>query len=174
MMSDRGPKALRLTAMDREGLHVMSACIQDSLTRISQIAFQRRERRFVLTANRYMWEHDREAGAAGQGDDLHYRIRTGVHFNGVLGVQSQGLMQQNLDGLMALLSVEVEGDDDDSGEGAGNLFLTLVFAAGARIRLEVECIDCVLTDMDEPWATRSRPDHDLDPTETEGPSANPR
>ena len=171
MAGDNTPKALKLTAMDPEGLSALSACLQDSLTRIGEMAFQRRPRRFVLTANRYMWEADSKLGNPDAEGQLHWRIRTGVHFNGVLGVQSQGLMQQDHKGWMSLLAIEiengeVEGADEGKnvGDGAGNLFLTLVFAAGARIRLEVECIDCVLTDMDDPWTTQARPDHDLEQT----------
>jgi hypothetical protein len=160
-MADKTVKPLKLTARDRESLAVFSACVQDALTRMGEMTWRPKERRFVLTANRYMWEVDDEAGSDVDGE-LHYRTRTGMHFNDVLGVQSQGLMRQNLDGLIALLAIEVEGDEKDTSDGAGNLFLTLVFAAGARIRLEVECIDCVLSDIDEPWITRAKPDHKLD------------
>ncbi|MBT3790158.1 MAG: DUF2948 family protein [Alphaproteobacteria bacterium] len=162
-MSDRTAKLLKLTAMDREGLGVFSACAQDALTRMGEMTWRPKERRFVLTANRYMWETNAGRGDEGNNDgELHYRVRTGMHFNGVLGVQSQGLLRENLNGLISLLAIEVEGEENDTGEGAGNLFLTLVFAAGGRIRLEVECIDCVLTDLGDPWTTRSKPDHGLD------------
>ena len=161
-MSGKIAKPLKLTAMDREGLGIFSACVQDSLTRIGEMTWRPKERRFVLTANRYMWEVDGGSAGADSDGDLHYRIRTGMHFNDVLGVQSQGLMRENLDGLISLMAIEVEGDENDPGLGAGNLFLTLVFAAGGRIRLEVECIDCVLSDMDNPWTTRAKPDHELD------------
>ena len=161
-MADKAAKALRLTAMDQDGLRVLSACVQDALTRLAEMTYQRKERRFVLTANRYMWEQDRDTAADKREGSLHYRIRTGLHFEGVLGVQSQGLMQEDRNGWVSLLAVEVDGGDDNVGDGAGNLFLTLVFAAGGRIRLEVECIDCVLSDMDNPWTTRAKPDHELD------------
>jgi len=174
-MSEVTAKPLRLTAVDRDSLRILSACVQDALTRIGEMTYLRRKNQFVLTANRYMWElDDKETGAARDGD-LHYRIRTGMHFNGVLGVQSQGVMHENLDGWISLLAIEVEGDEpaeaSDPDEDTGNLFLTLVFAAGGRIRLEVECIDCVLTDMDEPWTTRARPDHKLEAADEQHPGS---
>ena len=171
-MTDKAAKALKLTAIDQEGLGVLSACVQDALTRVGEMVWQRKERRFVLTANRYMWEVDREAADSRREGSLHYRIRSGLHFDGVLGVQSQDLMQEDRNGWVSLLAIEAEGGDDNVGDGAGNLFLTLVFAAGARIRLEVECIDCVLTDMDDPWTTQARPDHELD-AQAEGLAADP-
>jgi hypothetical protein len=161
-MSGKTAKPLKLTAQDREGLGIFSACVQDALTRMGEMTWRPKERRFVLTANRYMWEVDSGSAGADSEGDLHYRIRTGMHFNGVLGVQSQGLMRENLNGWISLLAIEVDGDENDTGEGAGNLFVTLVFAAGGRIRLEVECIDCALSDMDDPWTTRAKPDHELD------------
>ena len=118
-MANKAPQALRLTAVDQEGLRVLSACLQDALTRVAEMTWQRKERRFVLTANRYMWEADRDDAGQKQKGSLHYRIRTGVHFDGVLGVQSQGLMQDDREGWVSLLSVEVEGAEGGDADNVG-------------------------------------------------------
>ena len=167
-MSKTVATPLKLTAMDRESLAAFSACLQDALTRVGEMVYRRKERRFVVTANRYMWEVDHQQADAQNGDALHYRIRTGFHINGVLGVQSQGLIQENPNGWVSLLAIELEGGspegpdhpDFDPDKDAGNMFLTLVFAAGGRIRMEVECLDCVMSDLDDAWVTRNKPDHE--------------
>ena len=40
--------------------------------------------------------------------------------------------------------------------------LTLTFAGGGAIKLEVECLDAWLTDLSAPWATKNKPGHGLD------------
>jgi hypothetical protein len=37
--------------------------------------------------------------------------------------------------------------------------LTLFFAGGGAIRLEVECIEAELRDLGAAWRTRTKPDH---------------
>jgi hypothetical protein len=37
--------------------------------------------------------------------------------------------------------------------------IEIVLAGGGAIRLEVECIDAVLSDMTQAWAARATPDH---------------
>ena len=49
---------------------------------------------------------------------------------------------------MELLTIEA---NDDS--------VTLVFAGGAAIQLELESVQCALEDLVEPWPTLWRPDH---------------
>jgi hypothetical protein len=45
-------------------------------------------------------------------------------------------------------------------EGSGQIDLHL--AGGGCIRLQVECIDAVLSDLAEPWPAKARPRHDLE------------
>ena len=50
---DRG---LRLRAEDDEDLAVISACLQDALVSVRDLAYDRDARTFVLVANRFRWE----------------------------------------------------------------------------------------------------------------------
>jgi hypothetical protein len=47
----------------------------------------------------------------------------------------------------------------EEGEDAAATVI-LEFAGGPRVRLEVECVDCQLTDLGTPWPARSRPGHE--------------
>ncbi len=149
------PKPIKLSAMDRDDLGVISACLQDALTRTAEMTYLPREKRFVCTLNRFMWEAEDETRVDGK---LHHRIRSGVHFNGVSAARLKDIRQEAGDDLLELLAIECEGD----GDGASDVVITLVLAGGGLIRLEADCIDCALTDMGSPWTTTNRPSHQLE------------
>lgn len=152
------PKPLKLLAIDGPSLEVISACLQDALTRLTDMTYLPRERRFVATFNRFMWEAEKD-GPENPGK-LRHRIRTGVHFDGVMGAQVRDIIQEDEGGFLELLAIESEGGGENE-----DFAITLVMAGGGRIKLRAECIDCVLTDMDEPWTTTNKPDHGLDETD---------
>jgi len=58
--------------------------------------------------------------------------------------------------VLSLLAIRFTpaGPEDPSGT------IDLVFAGGAEIRLDVECVDAGLTDVSGEWAALGRPDHD--------------
>jgi hypothetical protein len=141
---------LKLRAEDGEDLKVVAAFLQDALVRLSEMTYQRRRKRFVAALNRFMWEDGAGAGGAPR------RVRCGLHFNGVLETKVQGLTLGGHDRLLELLTLTC-----DQGEDAAAT-VTLVFAGGPRVCLEVECVDCHLVDLGPPWQARSRPEHGLE------------
>ncbi|MDP6343326.1 MAG: DUF2948 family protein [Alphaproteobacteria bacterium] len=145
MITDR---LLRLRAEDADDLEVVSACMQDAIARIGDMTYMSRLRRFALVATRFRWELAREVGPEGG-----QRIRSGLHFDDVLRVRSQGIDMADREGLLPLLAIRAE----PAGERQQ---VTLEFAGGGAIRLEVEHVDCRLSDIDEGWPTPNRPAHD--------------
>lgn len=138
---------LKLKAQTAEDLMVISACLQDAVVTVGDMAYVPRERRFVLMANRFVWEEQNDEGEA------CHRIRAGVHFDGVLNVAARGIPQTRKEQALELLAVEaIPGTD-------ANATVILIFAGGGNIRLEMECIDCHMTDVSEPWPTPCRPSH---------------
>ena len=144
---DKVTAGLKLRAEDADDLSVIAACLQDALVQVGEMAYLRRKRRFVAAFNRVMWESE-----AAPGERLK-RIRSGIHFDGVLAAKAQGLDQADQGQLLEVLTIACE-----QGEGSAAT-VTLVFAGGAQVRLEVECIDCTLGDMGAPWRARLRPRH---------------
>ncbi len=137
------PAPLRLIAHDADDLSVISTLLQDALVRHGDMTFDRRRRRFVLAVSRFRWE----AGKARE------RVRTGLHFNHVMGVQHQGLALDKPDTVAELLAVRTEPVAD------GGVALTLDFAGGGTIRLDAECVDAELRDLGDSWPARRVPDH---------------
>lgn len=159
-VGDGPPPRLRLRAEDARDLEVISACLQDAVTRRRDMAYRRREHRFAAIFNRFRWEREAgggRGGGAGPGSPpRHQRIRTGVHFDGCLAVRSRGLDRMGADAVLSLLAIDCRPRDDGAAE------IVLEFAGGAAILMHLECIDCRLRDMSEPWQARARPDHRLD------------
>ena len=46
---------LKLVALDRDDIEVVSAHVQDALVRVADIFWQSREQRFVMALNRFDW-----------------------------------------------------------------------------------------------------------------------
>ena len=82
------------------------------------------------------------------------RVRAGLHFDGVLTVQSQNLKRGAPEAVVSLLAISFtpKGGEDPGG------MIELVLAGGGAIRLTVECIDAELADLTGPWAARGRPE----------------
>lgn len=53
-MAKSGP--LRLLARGQEDLQIIAACLQDALVPLADVLYQKREKRFVMVANRFRWE----------------------------------------------------------------------------------------------------------------------
>ena len=140
---------LRLRAEDAEDLGVIGACLQDALVHIGEMRYLPGKRRFAAAFNRVMWESEE---APGEGLE---RIRCGLHFDGVLGATAQGLDRTDRRRLLELLTITCEQGEN------GAAAVTLVFAGEARVRLEVECIDCTLVDLGTPWPARRKPEHPI-------------
>lgn len=135
---------MRLLAEDAEDLAVISAALQDAVAKIGDIRFEAAARRLTIGLNRFRWESGARSAE---------RVRTGVQFGGVLGVKARNLRRDAPNAVIELLSLTFEPADPPGG------LIALTFAGGGDLRLEVECIDVVLSDLSVAWPARGRPDH---------------
>ena len=144
-MSRVGMNRLKLAAADAEDLQVLSARLQDAVLKLKNVSWQPKKRRFAAVVNRLQWE------AGGQ-----TRVRAGLHFDGVLKVQSQKVKLGANEAVVSLLAVTFtpNGSEDPGG------VIELVLAGGGTFRLTVECVDAELSDMSSSWTARRTPDHE--------------
>ncbi|WP_395670753.1 DUF2948 family protein [Phenylobacterium sp.] len=134
---------LRLLAQDEADLAVLSAAAQDAVLKVGDIQFEAAARRLTLAFNRYRWE-----GAGRQ------RVRAALQIAGVLKVEARRIRRNAPDAVLQLLAITFE-----AGEAPGGV-LTLSFAGGGDVRVEVECIEAVLADVSQPWPTPRTPEHE--------------
>lgn len=149
MTTLRDYQPLRLIAEDKNDLSLMSASLQDAVAKLGDFAYLPTKRRFAFVANRFVWECavDRKNGPFA-------RVRSGAHFDDVLSVKQSNLRLEAKDAVVELLAIRFEQGADGGG------VVTFNFAGGGTILLEVEAINAGLSDMSDPWRTKSKPVHE--------------
>jgi hypothetical protein len=137
---------LKLTALDADDLGVISAACQDALVAVRDCAYFKDEKRFVLLLNRFRWEADPGVEAA------HSRTHSALVFNEVTAVRHHNVPLAEPDRMLEVLAVVLQSAQS----------VTLRFAAGRAIRLEIGRLACHLGDVGEPWATPWKPAHPVE------------
>ena len=149
-MSRPGPSRLKLAAADAQDLEVLSARLQDAVVKLKNFVWLPNKRRFAAVVNRLAWE---EGGKT--------RVRAGLHFDGVLKVQSSKVKLGAGEAVVSVLAMTFTPNKSGEGEDPGGT-IQIVLAGGGALRLTVECIDAELADMTGGWAARGTPDHDAE------------
>lgn len=151
---------------------VLAAVLQDALVPLTDVTFQKDQRRFVMVANRFMWEEPAadqaeaapvlvpEPAGAGEADAAFedeasaprfHRVNCGLRFDQVANVRFRAIDMKQRDQILNLLTLTRDPEG-----------LTLLFSEGAAIRLVGRRIEAHLEDLGEPWPTDWRPAHRLD------------
>lgn len=143
------PAGLRLLAMDAEDLACLSAHLQDALVRVGDLAFVPDQRQFAFLGSRFDWT----AAAEGRRE----RCCAGVHFEGVRRVRHQRVARERPDAILELLALTFE-----PGATPPEGLIRLIFAGGAAILLDVECVEARLCDLGPRWGVKGCPSHELD------------
>ncbi len=149
---------LKLIALDKDDIAVVSAHVQDALVTVGDIFWQPRERRFVMALNRFDWitaaDADNAKPVASKATIPDYRrCRTALRFERVSACRCRDLDQSDKGATLNLLAVEFAERDAPAGT------VTLTFSGGGAVRLEVECLEAELVDLGEVYAAAVCPDH---------------
>lgn len=142
---------LKLVALDRDDIEVISAHVQDGLVRVADIFWQPREHRFVMALNRFDWMTAVDAKPVHKAD--YRRCRTALRFERVINCKCRNIDQSNKDSRLNLLAVEFAERDAPAG------VVTMTFSGGGLIRLEVECLEVELADLGEIFVADGCPNH---------------
>jgi hypothetical protein len=140
--------ALKLAALDEEDLKVLAAHLQDAVLTVGDVDWRPRERRLLVTLNRFVWE------TADGSKGPYERRRSVLHLARVGAVRSSRIRRDSREAVLSLLTLRFEAGDAP----AGTLYLE--FSGGGSIAAEVECIEASLTDLGAAWSTASRPVHE--------------
>jgi len=147
---------LKLVALDRDDVEVMSAHLQDALVKVGDIFWRPHEHRFVMAVNRFDWMNAADADALKGKSSEYRRCRTALRFERVVSCKCRGLDQRGKDAVLNLLAVEFAEHDTPAGT------VTMTFSGGGAIRLEVECLEAELVDLGEVFAAMACPHHFTD------------
>jgi hypothetical protein len=126
---------LKLIALDADDLAVISAHVQDARVLTSDIIWRQGEKRLVIGMNRLDWEQTLA------GEATPRRLIAALRFDRVLACKSRNIDLEAPDKPLDLVGIEFHERDCPGGSAL------LLFAEGAALRLDVECLECELTDL---------------------------
>jgi hypothetical protein len=144
-MSPLKPDTMRLRAEAAADYDVISACLQDALMPLSEMAYLADEQRFVAVFDRFTWE----SCTPGNDPRPRFVVQAALRFEGVTAARLHAV-DQSADGtLLELLIIVPEA-------GA----VLLMFAGGGALRLEGDTLLCYVEDLSEPRPAPLVPIHD--------------
>jgi hypothetical protein len=138
---------LKLIALDSDDLAVVSTHLQDAEVKVGEIHWRPREKRVVIGLDRFDWE------AANGQKPTFQRCRSALRFERVMACRCRNVLSQDKDKALNLLGVEFSEVNSPGGT------VTLMFAGGEALRLEVECLEAEVVDLGPVWAADCCPDH---------------
>jgi hypothetical protein len=134
---------LKLIALDADDLAVISAHVQDARVQTSDIIWRPGEKRLVVGMNRLDWEQTLA------GETSPRRLIAALRFDRVLACKSRNIDLEAPETALELLGIEFHPGAAPGGSAV------LLFARGGVLRLDVECLECELTDLglDDPGSS---------------------
>ena len=136
---------LKLIALDADDLAVISAHVQDARVQASDIIWRQGEKRLVIGMNRLDWEQTLS------GETEPRRLVAALRFDRVLACKSRNIDLSAPETMLDLVGIEFHPQAAPAG------CALLLFAQGGALRLDLECLECELTDLGpdvlslEPW-----------------------
>ena len=129
------PEQLRLVALDAEDLSVISAHVQDARIQAADIVWRQDEKRLVVGLNRLDWEQTLSGGTVPR------RLLAALRFDRVLACKSRNIDLEQPEAVLELVGIEFHPAEPPGGSAL------LLFGHGGALRLDVECLECELTDL---------------------------
>jgi len=126
---------LKLIALDADDLAVISTHVQDARVQTSDIIWRQGEKRLVVGMNRLDWEQTLS------GETAPRRLIAALRFDRVLSCKSRNIDLETPETALELLGIEFHPGEPPSGSAV------LLFGQGGALRLDVECLECELTDL---------------------------
>ena len=127
---------LKLIALDADDLAVISAHVQDARVLASDIIWRQGEKRLVVGMNRLDWEQTLA------GETSPRRLIAALRFDRVLSCKSRNIDSGSREAALELIGIEFHPGDVPGGSAV------LLFSHGGVLRLDVECLECELTDLE--------------------------
>lgn len=143
---------IRLLALDVKDLEIISALVQDAVMKIGDIS-RSKSGTFAMEMNRFAWDKTPKTIFGFAPVKTKERRKSVLHFARVVNAQVSGITRSKTDDIISLLAIRFAATTAPAGT------IELAFSGGGSVRLEVECIECQLTDTGAAWAAIATPHH---------------
>ena len=141
---------LKLIGKNNEDLKTISAYCQDSIVKIKDLVYLKKNKIFIMMLNRFMWE-DVEKGPFRS----YKRIKSVLKFNLIENVLSKNINQHQKNRNLELLAIKSEHKPD-------NLYnINLIFSGNSILLFKSEEIDVMLDDQAYFWKVKHSPKHKI-------------
>ena len=141
---------LKLIGKNIEDLKTISAYCQDSIIKIKDLVYLRKNKIFIVMLSRFMWE-DVEKGIFRN----YKRIKSILKFNFIESVLEKNIDQHQKNRNLELLAIK-------SNYNQNNLYyINLIFSGNSIILLKSEEIDVILDDQEYFWKVKHSPKHKI-------------
>ena len=141
---------LKLIGKNIEDLKTISAYCQDSIVKIRDLAYLKKNKVFIIMLSRFMWE-DIEKGVLRN----YKRIKSILKFNFIENVLVKNINQQQKDRNLELLAIKAYSNQENMYE------INLIFSGNGILLLKSEEIDVMLDDQEYYWEVKHSPKHKL-------------
>ena len=141
---------LKLIGKNIEDLKTISAYCQDSIVKIKDLVYLKKNKIFIMMLGRFMWD-DIEKGVFRN----YKRIKSVLKFNCIESVVAKYINQQQKNRNLELLAIK-------SNYNQNNLYdINLIFSGNSIIMLKSEEIDVMIDDQDFFWKVKYSPKHKI-------------
>ena len=134
-------KKIHLYGSDIEDYEVLSSLIQDAAIPISEMKFDKVEKKFFLVCSRFSWESKLQ-------NKGNKRIVTGICFDNVIKVKKKNFPSFYSENILNFLTLK-----------KGSSFIELIFSNNILIKLEGNNISFRIDDLNKEWPTIFSPNH---------------
>ena len=141
---------LKLIGKNIEDLNTISAYCQDSIIKIKDLVYLRKNKIFIVMLSRFMWE-DVEKGIFRN----YKRIKSILKFNFIESVLEKNIDQHQKNRNLELLAIK-------SNYNQNNLYyINVIFSGNSIILLKSEEIEVILDDQEHFWKVKYSPKHKI-------------
>ena len=141
---------LKLIGKNIEDLKTISAYCQDSIVKIKDLVYLKKNKIFIMMLGRFMWD-DIEKGVFRN----YKRIKSVLKFNFIESVLAKNINQQQKNRNLELLAIK-------SNYNENNLYdINLIFSGNSIILLKSDEIDVMLDDQEYFWEVKHSPRHKI-------------
>ena len=146
----KGINRLKLIGKNIEDLQTISAYSQDSIVKIKDLVYLKKNKIFIMMLSRYMWE-DIEIDVFRN----YKRIKSVLKFNFIESVLAKNINQKQKNRNLELLVIKTNINQDN------NYDINLIFSGNSLLLLKSEEIDVMGDDQDYFWKVKHVPKHYL-------------